>query len=80
VRFLASISCVIRARLAGPLLRKGEAVNKSETVIKLARHANRILTFRCGLRAAKSHYTRHVSGRQALLAQRAHKQFLCSRQ
>ena len=33
---------MIRARLAGPLLRKGEAVNKSETVIKLAGHANRI--------------------------------------
>jgi hypothetical protein len=30
---------VIRARLAGPLLRIGEAVSKSETVIKLITHA-----------------------------------------
>jgi hypothetical protein len=68
VRFLAVSSSLIRARLAGPLPRKGEAVSKSETVIKLARHANRNPTFRCGLHAAKLYYTRYPPERQELRA------------
>jgi len=44
VRFLLADSSRSRARLAGPLPRKGEAVNKSETVIKQCHCARSLQT------------------------------------